>query len=197
MANFAEVADIEAFLQVDISTDAQIAAAERALTEVTAAIRNYIDQYIELVSAEEITLDSIGGVRLFLPELPVVSVASVIEDEETLIVDDDYKLGQFGILHRVGRKWAKGIQIVTITYTHGYADIPDDIIAVATRAASRAYQAGLTAAEDEGALGIQGKSLGDFSVQYGAESVVEGRLGASGSRLLLFSEKDILNQYKI
>jgi hypothetical protein len=124
-------------------------------------------------------------------------VASVIEDEETLIVDDDYKLGQFGILHRVGRKWAKGIQIVTITYTHGYADIPDDIIAVATRAASRAYQAGLTAAEDEGALGIQGKSLGDFSVQYGAESVVEGRLGASGSRLLLFSEKDILNQYKI
>lgn len=198
MANFAEIADIEAFLQITITGDAvKEAAAERALTEVTAAIRNYVDQYIELVEDDEITLDSIGGKRLFLPELPVVSIASVVEDDETLDVDDDYQLGQFGILHRVGRKWVKGIQIVTITYTHGYATIPDDIVSVATRAASRAYQSGLTASEDEGALGVQAKALGDFSVQYGAESVVEGRMGASGARLLLASEKDILDQYKV
>jgi hypothetical protein len=197
MANFATVDDIATFLQVDISSAQQIAAAERALTEVTAAIRNYVDQYIELVEDDEITLDSIGGTRIFLPQLPVISIASVVEDGVELTVNDDYKLGQHGILHRIGRKWARGIQLLTITYTHGYEALPDDIVAVATRAASRAYQSGLTAAEEEGAMGVQGKSLGDFSVQYGAESVVEGRLGASGARLLLMSEKDILDQYKV
>lgn len=198
MTNFCEQADIAAFLQVDISTPDQIAAAERAVEEATAAIRNYTRQYLELVSGETITLDSKGWARLFLPELPVVSVAAVVEDGETLTVDDDYKLGEHGILHRTGgAKWASGIQIIEVTYTHGYATLPDDIVAIATRAASRAYQSGLRAAEDEALLGVQSKSLGDFSVQYGNESVADGLLGASAARLLLMSEKDILNKYRI
>jgi len=198
MADFATVEDIEAFLQVEITTAPQVAAAERALAEATAAIRNYCHQYLERVEDEEITLDSTGGVRLFLPELPVLSVAEVIEDETTLVAGDDYALGQHGILHRLGGyKWASGIQIVTITYTHGYDPLPDDIIAVATRAASRGYQAGLRAADDEAVVGVQAKSLGDFNVQYGTESVVEGSMGASAARMLLMSEKDMLDLYRI
>lgn len=198
MADFCTADDIAAFLQVEISTAAQVAAAARAVSEATAAIRNYTRQYLELVENEAITLDSRGGARLFLPELPVVSVASVVEDDEMLDVDDDYKLGQHGILHRVGgARWATGIQIITVTYSHGYATLPDDIVAIATRAASRAYQSGLRAAEDEAALGVQAKSLGDFSVQYGSEATSDGAMGASGARLLLMSEKDILNKYRI
>lgn len=200
MANFATVEDIEAFLQVEISTATQITAAERALTEATAAIRNYCHQYLEKVEDEEITLDSTGGTRLFLPELPVTEVASVVEDDEALTVDDDYKLGQYGILHRIGQKWAEGIQIVTITYSHGYATIPDDIIAVATRAASRGYQAGLRASDDQAVVGVQAKSLGDYSVSYGNEQggeLGEGVMGASAARMLLMSEKDMLDKYRI
>ena len=44
--------------------------------------------------------------------------------------DDDYQLGQYGILHRVGQDWATGIQIVTVTYSHGYGTLPDDIVFV-------------------------------------------------------------------
>lgn len=200
MGDFCTIDDVASFLQVEITGAAQIAAAERAVTEATAAIRNYCNQYLELVEDEAITLDSKGGSRLFLPELPVVSVASVVEDDTALTVTTNYKLGQYGILHRIGAKWLAGIQIVTVTYSHGYATLPDDIVAIATRAASRAYQSGLRADSDDAVLGVQSKSLGDFSVAYASEQgggAGDGLMGASAARLLLMSEKDTLNKYRI
>lgn len=200
MANFATTADLEAFLQVSITTLEQIAAASRALTEASETIRNYTRQQIDLVVNDVVTLDSPGGSKVFLPELPVISVASVVEDAETLTVTDNYILGQYGILHRVSRRWATGIQIVTVTYTHGYSVIPDDIVAVCVRIASRAYQAGLRASEAGGVPGVSSKSLGDYSVSYSGESgggASEGVLGASAARMILMSEKDILERYRI
>jgi len=200
MADFCTVSDVANLLQIEITAADKIASCARAITEATAAIRNYCHQYIELVTDDTITLDCAGGTRLFLPELPVVSVSAVVEDDEGLTEDDDYKLGQYGILHRVNRDWEAGIQIVTITYTHGYATLlPDDIVAVATRAAARAFQAGLKASETDGVPGISAKSLGDYSVSYASEAgggVGEGVIGASGARMLLLSEKDILDRYR-
>src|SRR5690606_9607219 len=111
---------------------------------------------------------------------------------------EDYQLGNHGILHRVGGYWTQGVQIVTVTYTHGYGydALPQDIVDVATRAASRAFQAGLKAADSDGVPGVAGKSLGDYSVNFQAENaggVGEGVMGASAARMLLLSEKDILN----
>lgn len=200
MADFAQVTDIEDFLQQPINTPVQIASAELALRDASAAIRNYTNQYLELVANDVITLDSRGSKRLILPQLPVVSVDQVVEDGELLVVDDDYKLGQFGILHRIGAYWKGGIQQVEITYTHGYLVIPDDIIAICIRAASRGYQAGLKAADSDGIPGIASKALGDFSVSFQSEGgggTGEGVLGASAARLLLLSEKDILDAYRI
>jgi hypothetical protein len=59
------------------------------------------------------------------------------------------------------------------------------------------YQAGLRAAETAGVPGVVSKSLGDFAVTFGGESVVEGTMGASGARMLLLSEKDLLNRYRL
>jgi len=193
---------VENLLQIEITSAAQIASCERAIGEATEAIRNYCHQYIELVTDDEITLDCAGGTKLFLPELPVVSVAEVIEDDETLTVDDDYKLGQHGILHRVSCDWEAGIQIITVTYTHGYDaydSLPDDIVAVATRAAARVFQVGLRASDTDGVPGVSAKSLGDYSVSYASEvggGVGEGLMGVSGARMLLLSEKDILDRYR-
>ena len=200
MADFCTVQDVENLLQIEITDADKIAACERAIAEATEAIRNYCHQYIELVTGDEITLDCAGGSRVFLPELPVIEVSEVIEDDNTLTVDDDYKLGQYGILHRVDCDWEAGIQIVTITYTHGYtAPLPDDIVAVATRAAARVYQVGLRGADTEGVPGVSAKSLGDYSVSYTSEhggGVGEGLMGVSGARMLLLSEKDILDRYR-
>lgn len=194
---FCTVHDIEAFLQIKVDEPS----AMRAITEASSAIRRHCRQVIGLVEDDEYTFD-VPPRRsvLFLPELPVVEVSSVIEDGEALVEgsDQDYQLGLYGVLHRIGTFWASGIQIVTVTYTHGLAD--DDYRYqtardVCTRAASRAYQAGLRAADAAGIAGIAAKSLGDFSVQFGAETgggVSEGVMGASAARLLLLSEKDEL-----
>jgi len=200
VADFCTKQDVENLLQIEISDKDKIASCARAIAEATEAIRNYCHQYIELVSDDEITLDCAGGSRLFLPELPVISVSSVVEDDETLTVDDDYKLGQYGILHRVDYDWEAGIQIITIIYTHGYATpLPDDIVAVATRAAARVFQAGLKASETDGVPGVASMGLGDYSVSYASEAgggVGEGLMGVSGARMLLLSEKDMLDRYR-
>ena len=201
MSNFATVGDIEAFLQVAITSAEQVASANRALAEATAAIKGYTRQQIELVSGDLVTLDVKASCdRLFLPELPVVAVSTVVEDGETLVADDDYQLGQHGILYRMGAYWAAGVQIVQVEYDHGYSAIPDDVAAVCTRAASRAFQAGLRAAETDAVPGVASKSLGDFSVTYSGESgggVSEGVMGASAARMLLLSEKDTLDAYRV
>lgn len=198
MVSFCEIADLEAFLQIEIGAERR-AAAERAIEGASAAIQNYCHQTLELIADDTLTLDCNGGTRLFLPELPVVKVAGVVEDGEALVAGDDYKLGQHGILHRIGRNWLAGIQIITVTYTHGYATLPDDIVAVCIRAAARAYQAGLRAEEMGGIPGVASTSLGDYSVAFGTETGAgqEGVLGASAAPVLLRSEKAILNRYRI
>lgn len=204
MADFCTVQDVENFLQIEITADDKVASVQQAITWATEAIRNYCHQHIDLVTDDVITLDCAGGTRVFLPELPVVEVSEVVEDGEVLVegAEEDYQLGQHGILHRVGQDWMAGIQVIEVTYTHGYDaydSLPDDIVAVATRAAARAYQAGLKASETEGVPGVSAMSLGDYSVTYSSEAgggVGEGLMGASGARTLLLSEKDILNRYR-
>jgi hypothetical protein len=200
MADFCTVEDVASLIQVAIPAD-KLASCERAIREASEVIRNYCKQTIEQTTGDVITLDCPEGrTRIFLPQLPVVSVASVVEDGETLTAGTEYQLGQYGILYRIGQCWKAGIQILTVTYSHGYATIPDDVIGVCTRAAARIYQAGLRAAETSGVPGVSGKQLGDFSVSYSGEqgggAGDGGVMGVSAARMLLLSEKDILDNYR-
>lgn len=202
MADFCTVADVEDLLQRAISDADQVDSCERAISEASEAIRNCCRQQLDLVEDDEVTFDVPRArcTKLFLPELPVVSVASVVEDGEILVEGRDYQLGNHGVLHRKGGYWAQGVQIVVVTYTHGYSSIPQDVVDVCTRAASRAFQAGLKAADGDGVPGVASKALGDYSVSFQAEQgggVGEGVMGASAARMLLLSEKDILNRYRI
>jgi len=196
MADFCTVQNVEELLRVDITDLEAIRSCQRAITEATAAIRNYCGQYLELVEDDEYTFD-VRPARwnLMLPELPVTEVSQVVEDGETLEADD-WELGLYGQLWRVGRRWTAGVQVVTVTYSHGYASIPDDVVAVCMRAAVRAYQAGLKSLESAGVPVIASKSLGDYAVSFASEGTNEGLLGASGTRMLLLSEKDVLDKYR-
>ncbi len=198
MADFCDVEDVEEFLLFEITDADDIASVERAIGEAAAAIRNYCHQVIDLVTNETITRDvDPRRVRFFLPELPVQSVTEVVENDELLVEGDDYKLGDHGILYRVGAYWFVGIQTLEVTYTHGLdTPLPEDLVGVCARAASRAYQAGLKAEDSEGVPGVASKSLGDYAVAYTGQSSNEGTMGASGARMLLRSEEDMLNRYR-
>jgi hypothetical protein len=195
---FCTITDIEQFLQTTIPPE-RVASVHRAITEATAAIRNYCHQTISRVLADTVTLD-VPPCRwnLFLPELPVIGVSAVIEDGMALVAGVDYKLADHGVLWRVGRNWTAGVQIVSVMYAHGHDPIPDDVAAICTRAAARAYQAGLRAAESAAVPGVSAKSLGDYSVSFAGEggSSGEGTLGASAAPVLLRSEKELLARYR-
>ncbi|MCB9135161.1 MAG: hypothetical protein H6636_07030 [Anaerolineales bacterium] len=202
MADFATIADIANFLQIELAYDDP--SALRALAEATGAIRNYCRQHLSLVEDETIVLDAPRGRRLFLPELPVVELSEVVEEGVTLVANTDYRLDRTGILHRLrGNVWKldgamEGLQNIEITYSHGYATLPQEVVDVCTRAAARAYQAGLKAEENAGVGGLITKRLGDYSVGFSPEaSSMEGTMGVSAARLLLMSEKDMLNKFRI
>lgn len=197
MASFCAIADLVAWLQIDIP-QAKQAAATRCIREASAMIQNYCRQTLAAVANDAATLDGNGTTRLALPQLPVTAIVSVVEDGEALD-SDEYTLGQHGLLHRVNRVWPRGVQNIVVTYNHGYATTPDDIAAVCARAAGRAYQAGLRADEMGGIPGVASTSLGDYAVAFGGESGggQEGILGASAAMLLLPSEKQALARYRV
>ncbi len=206
---FCRIADIEGFLQISIPS-AKASAAQRAIDEATAAIQNYCRQALELVEDDKVTLDSPGAYTLNLPEMPVVEVSEVLEDGKALTEGVDYvRLGS-GILRRLRQRWARGYQNIVVTYTHGYRlptdssgsvgdPLPEDIVGVCARAAARAYQAGLRAEEQKGIPGVRSTSLGDYSVGFADDSGSSGEsaLGASSAPILLHSEKEILDRYRL
>jgi len=199
MAEFCTVEDVSTLLQIDIVEPVQVAAVLQAIKDASAAIQNYCRQIIVYVEDDEVELDGNGYQWMLLPELPVLSISKVIENDVTLVENVDYKLGNFGLLYRLKGVWLKGPRTIQLTYTHGYATIPDDIVSICIRAAARTFQAGLVSAGNEGLLGIASKQLGDFSVSFvtPGSSSDGGSVGVSGSRLLLMSEKDILDRYKM
>jgi len=194
---FCTAADVAGFLQITIAADS--APVLRAIREASAAIQNYCRQLIMEVTDDEYTFDVRPlWDRLFLPELPVGEVTEVVENGVTLVDGTDYKLGRDGILYRVGAYWYPGIQTVIVTYSHGYVTTPEDVLSVCTRAAARAYQAGLGAAALAGVAGVKGQTIGDYSVTYGGDSSAsDNMLGASAAVILLPSEKGLLSHYRM
>lgn len=198
MSAFCTIADLEAFLQVVIGTPN--ASAEAAIAGASAAIQNYTRQRIEQVANDVLTLTiEVYRSVILLPELPVTAVASVVEDGTALTVGDQYRWTSAGLLVRQSRPWGSGWQDVVVTYTHGYATIPDDLKEVCKRAAARAYQAGRRSAAAGGIGGIASEQLPDYSVSFTPETAsgAASSLGASAAPILLPSEKTMLDRYRV
>lgn len=197
---FCEYDDVVTILQLGEISASTGSAITSSIDESTSAIRNYTHQYLSFVEDDTLTIDGHGGTKIYLPELPVTEITSVTLNGVLLTVDTDYKLGQHGILHRLNGYWTSGIQNITIVYSHGYTTIPDDINAVCVRAASRLVQSGIVSAQFNGNPVVSSTTLGDYSVAYnssGVSSNSSGMMGVSGARILLPSEKNILDKYRV
>lgn len=161
MAPLATAAELRTFLEVDADTlpDGR---ADLILAGVSGTIRAYTGQHFDQVNAEEIVLDSIGSSVLLLPQLPVTAVTAVADLEDataTFVVPDDYRWSELGILRRTGgQRWAEGLRRYQVTYSHGYATIPDDLKLIVLRAAARAT------ANPEG---LTQESMGNYSASWG------------------------------
>lgn len=121
------IADLEAFLQQDLN-DYQ-AEAQAAIDGATAVVRNECRRTFTLVEDDEITLH--WRPNIVLPNPPVQSISSFTVDGVT----SEYERDEHGRL-------VPGLigDVVTVTYTHGYANIPEDVRLVALRIASRIFK---------------------------------------------------------
>lgn len=108
---------------------------QRALERATDAIRGATGQTITRVADDVVTIPGLGRRLIQLPQAPVVSIASVTIDGLPLIRDLHYEVLEAGVLRRLGCSWPRGP--VVVTYTHGYADVPEDLVRLCAAIADR------------------------------------------------------------
>ena len=189
---FATEAELEAYTGVAVATDR----ATLLLDTATAAIQAYTRQTLSQASTT-VVLPGTMSERLVLPERPVTAVTAVSIGDTALTADTDYVWDGAstlirgsrvdGVLSVNGPDWlvngwgdwgGPGAQ-VEITYTHGFATIPNDIKGVCLALAARSLQS---------PDGVNSESVGTYSVSYSR---------SGGAVSLLTEERELLNRYRV
>jgi hypothetical protein len=191
-------ADLEAALQRTL--DATQAA--MALRRASARVRKYCRQEITLVENETVTLP--GGSRILrLPQRPlvlddthpltVVELFGISDVEYTALEGRDFT--RIGTELTRGEQWwaptrlmgwpwmrPQGIwaQRVRVTYSHGYTEVPDDIVDVVLDLASMAMT---------NPQGLRSESIDDYSRTFAAETIGGPQLSAE--------HKEALRPYRV
>ncbi|MFJ8583623.1 mobile element protein [Streptomyces sp. NPDC093595] len=153
----ADPAELAVWLGVP-ETDTKLVA---ALNAASRRFRGAVRHPVTLVAGDTVTLDGPGAYTVLLPAAPVVAVASVVLDGTTLVAGTDYEWSQDGYLRRLSTPWPAALRCLTVTYTHGYAQIPDDIQEVVIDQARAIYAV---------QPGVQQKTVGSQSVTFGAQA---------------------------
>jgi hypothetical protein len=190
-------ADLEAALQRTLDP----AQAAMALRRASARVRKYCRQEITLVENETVTLPGNGRV-LRLPQrllvlddahpLTVVELFGITNVEYTALEGRDYtRIGTeltrgeawWAPTRLMGFPWLRpqGVwaQRVQVTYSHGYAEIPDDIVDVVLDLASMAMT---------NPQGLRSESIDDYSRTFAAETI--------GGPQLTAEHKEALRPYR-
>lgn len=182
MAALATLTQLKARLPSGTITDD--ARATQLLADVSAAFRRKTGQTFSQESTTERLKVRKNKIRL--PQHPVTAVASVVDLNGTPIVFTRV----INILHLdtvVPDWWAweprrTALGYADVTYTHGYATLPDDLVGLVCQVASRGY--GTVATE----AGVSQEQLGPYSYTIGS-------VAAAGVFGLFAAEEAWLDQF--
>jgi hypothetical protein len=168
VAQFAHAEDLAAYLGRELSAEEEARAESSLLAIASSIVQRYTGQTIELVEDDEATIYAGGVGHLFLPELPVSAIDS-IEVDGTALDSAAYALTGSGMLSRRDGLWGPSVEgwsdaVVVVTYTHGFAVIPDDIVQATVMIASELFS-------NPG--DVQQESIGSYSVSYGGEDTTD------------------------
>lgn len=181
--SLASVTQLANFLQVELASNDP--SAQLYLDIASGMVRAYLKQTITQVRADVVEVDPINGAYVTLDELPVTDVASVeilnADGEWTLADPSTYtvskRLGIIAGKPGCGVFWPPQPASWRVTYTHGYATVPDSLVGVVLGVAGRGYAS---------PVGIELERIGGYQVKYAMES-------AGFSAL----EKIALDSYKV
>lgn len=192
-----EQADLEAALQRTLDP----AQAAMAIRRASARVRKYARQQFTLVENETITLPGNGRI-LRLPQRPIivddthpltiVELFGISNEEYAALEGRDFT--RIGIELTRGEQWwaptrlmgwpwlrPQGIwaQRVRVTYSHGYTEVPDDVVDIVLDLA----QMNMTNPQ-----GLRSESIDDYSRTFASETI--------GGALLTADHKEALRQYR-
>lgn len=176
---FATAADLAAATQ---RSELDPAAADLALASASAVIRSWTRQSITQVIDDVVTLRVLHHSELVLPQRPVTSVSRVRVNSLTLL---DWVLSGDRLLRTGGWRRLPGTTtypdpgLVEVTYTHGYAEIPDEIRAVCLDLAAMTLT-------NPGGLRERERSIDDWRQRdvYATETLGSGTLSAAHMSML-------------
>lgn len=180
MAAFATPTELAGFLQRDLDTYSATQALDIASQNIRTACGWSISQ--EIVTAQE--FDGTGNQSIFINTLNLTAVASVVAAGVTLTAAD-YKFYRYGWLRRIYAYWPCFPKIVAVTYTHGYATVPDDVKGACLVMAGAKYE------EPSGRLRSRSDTVG---------SVTESRTYATGLSAALLPVDDpeaVIARYRL
>jgi hypothetical protein len=126
-------------------------------TAAQALVAAYCGWHIAPSKAETITLDGPGSATLLLPTLYVTQLTSVTSDGIT-VDPEDYDWSEAGIVELRCGVFSSRFRGVTVGLTHGYANMPADVLAVIAQL-------------DAGGFGPQVAQVGQVRVQTAAGMV--------------------------
>lgn len=159
LPDLATAADLSA-RGIDTSNSALVAA---MLAAASAAIREAAGSAIS-EQTSTVTLTAPEGPWLRLPAQPVTAVSAVEIDGADVT---DWTLANGALWRSCGWRSCEPV-LVTVTFTHGLAEVPADIVNLVCMFAA----AGMAEASDGSRAGVVGERIDDYSVQYaqGAEA---------------------------
>lgn len=163
MTDLADINDLKQVMATPLSGDDE-ARATTLLGYASAVVRTYTGQHFTQVT-ETVRLPVRGG-RVRLPQAPVTDVSAVAVAEGSAItfswvagqhVDcNPSTINAFEL-----EPFRTRLQWVDVTYTHGYATVPADVVGVVCDMAAAALA---SPPEDSG---VQTETLGPFTTSYG------------------------------
>lgn len=194
MSALASQADLEARFGRDLIAE-EAARVEALLADASALVRSYTGQTFEQVDDETVTLRAVGG-RITLPRRPVREVSRVVAIGGVALPDftvadwlfdgiDTVRIGDGASVINLPEAWwdEDGYPgTYQVTYSHGYAEVPPDVVAVVCGMATRVLQ---------NPSNLRSETVGSYSVTYTIPATGEA-LGINLSRY----EKQILDRYR-
>ena len=181
-------ADVESIVQINYNTALQTDITNTFIPYVESAIKRFLGYDPELNTNIVETFDGKERTHLFLKVTPVNSVASIVEDGFTLTEgnENDYVVfKEEGYIVKTGHsRWSDAkYQNVVVTYSGGFATIPDVIRFTCARAAGRILNNTLQlsslqpkenidshksdTSNDGNFYAVNSESVGDLSLTYG------------------------------
>jgi hypothetical protein len=169
-AALATVDQLASFMQLPLTSADPTATL--LLQIASGMVRDDLKQQLDPVTDDIVELDPINGTTVRLPELPVTDVTLVeyldstvtpavwtTADPSTYTVSR--KTGFVTVKPWTGVCWPTDPESWRVTYSHGFAELPDSLLGVVLGVAARAYSSPAS---------IELERLGGYQVKYAVEA---------------------------